>query len=107
MTNFVYLTIDQKTFTVADGSCFKAGHALLLWDNDEHNYLPDAVNYVESVIGNTITMVNEFSTDLTGNIRIKLADYDACNSDQKSRYAFVGKNTGFFDDGTKSYQIIF
>ena len=101
------IVTSQKVFSVSDGSCFKSGHALLLWDNDNHNYLPDAVNYVESVDGNIITMVNEFTSDLNGNVRIKLADYDSCSNDQKSRYAFVGFNTGFFNDGTKSYQIIF
>lgn len=99
--------INQKSFTVPDASCYSVGHALVLWDTQNNDYLPDAVNYVESIEGNVLTMVNDFSTPLSTNIRLKLPDYDSSNNDQKSRYSFIGTNTGFFDDGTKSYQIIF
>ena len=99
--------IDQKTFTVPDGSCFRVGFALVLWDNLNHGYLPDEVNFIQSIEGNTITTVNEFTSLLSTDVRIKLADYHNASNDQKSRYAYIGFNTGFFDDGTKSYQIIF
>lgn len=99
--------IDQKTFTVSDASTFREGYALVLWDNETLSYLPDEVNFIQSITGNTVTMVNEFITPLMTNIRIRFADYDSSSNDQKSRYAYVGSNLGFFDDGTKSYQIIF
>lgn len=99
--------IDQRTFTVLDGSCFRVGYGLRLWDDLANDYLPDAVNFIQSIEGNTITMTNDFTTPLTNEIRIRLADYDNNSNDAKSRYAFIGSNTGFFDDGTKSYQIIF
>ena len=99
--------IDQKTFTVIDGSCFKVGFALVLWSDENTDYLPDAINYIQSIEGNTITMVNDFTTPLTTDYRVRLADYDSNSNEAKSRYAFIGSNTGFFDDGTKSYQIIF
>lgn len=99
--------IDQKTFTVLDGSCFTVGMAIVLWDDLANDYLPDAVNFIQSIEGNTITMTNDFSTPLTSSVRIRLADFDSNSNEAKSRYAFVGSNTGFFEDGSKSYQIIF
>lgn len=99
--------IDQKTFTVPDGSCYTAGMALRIFDKDTATYYPDALNYIEEVVGNTIIMANDFTTILTTNITVKMADYNSTINAQKSRYASVGDNSGTFDDDTKSYEISF
>jgi len=98
---------DQKTFEVPDGTCYKIGDCLRLWDDTAVDYLPDANNLVQSISGNIITMLNDFVTPLTVLIRVKLCDYDEASDLQKTRYAYIGENTGFFNDGSKSYQIIF
>lgn len=99
--------INQRTFEVPDGSCFNVGFALKLWNNDTNEYYPDTVNLIESIDGNVITMANDFTTILTTEIRIKMADYNSNSTQQRNRYASVGNDSGLFDDGTKSYQIIF
>lgn len=99
--------IDQKTFEVPDGSCYVAGMALRLFDKVTATYYPDVINFIEEVNGNTITMANDFTTILTTNITVKMADYNSNSNVQNSRYASIGENSGKFDDDTKSYQIIF
>jgi hypothetical protein len=99
--------INQRVFTVPDGSAYRVGYALRLWDNLTNDYLPDALNFIQSINGNEITMLNDFSTPLNTDIRLKFPDYDSASNEQKARYAFIGENTGFFNDGSKSYQIIF
>lgn len=101
----------QTVFTVPDGDCYRAGDKLRLWNDTTSSYFTDPVNTVDSVSGNVITMVDAWTTTLnTTTTRIKIADYDQASDFQQGRYSFVGNNgspTGFFDDGTKSYQIAF
>jgi len=99
--------IDQKTFTVPIGDRFRKDYVLRLWDDINNTYLPDSDNIIEKVIGNTIYMKNNFTTPLTTQIRIKMAEYNKCSNEQKNRYAFVGKNGGFFNDGSKTFSILF
>jgi len=103
---FISIVTDQKTFTVPDGACYAVGYRLRLWDKETHTYYPDPVNTIESIVGNTITMVNNFLTVLTTDIKLKMSDYNETSAEQKGRYAHVGFNAGFFDDNTKSYQIL-
>ena len=101
--------IDQKTFTVPDGTHYKDGYVLRLWDNNllpNPGYTTDALNTIETISGNQITMKNNFTTTLTTSLKIKLADYLDASAEQKARYAFVCPNSGVFGDGTKGYQII-
>lgn len=104
---FISNITSQKTFDVPDGSCYKAGYAVRIFDSVGNDYLPDAVNIINNVSGNTITMVNDFTTALNTNLRLKFATYDDADADQRARYAFTGSNSGFFDDGSKNYQILF
>lgn len=104
---FLNLTItSQKVFEVPDGSCYKSGFALRLWDYANKTYYPDAVNIIQSVDGNFITMQNDWSTILSPNAVLFFADYDESNSEQRARYAYTVGNTNFFNDGSKGYQII-
>jgi hypothetical protein len=36
-----------------------------------------------------------------------MSDYDEASTAQQARYAFIGENTGLFNDGSKSYQVLF
>lgn len=98
--------IDQNTFEVPDGSCYKAGYVLKLWDYASRSYYPDPENVIESVSGNFITMSEAWTTTLTANAVLFFADYDLVNSEQKAIYAFTVNNTDFFADGSGGYQII-
>lgn len=100
----IQTVIDQKTFTVPDGTLYKAGYFLQLFDTD---YLPDAPNEIESIDGNQITMEDAFTTPLTTSLTVKFPCYDDASGIQRSKYMWIGFNTGFFADGTKSYEILF
>jgi len=104
---FLDLAIDsQFTFEVPDGSCYKVGYVLKLWDYASNAYHTDPVNTVHSINGNFITMTNAWTTPLTSNEVLFFADYDEVDADQKSRYAFIVNDTDFFTDGSKGYEII-
>ena len=104
---FLNLAItSQQSFDVPDGSIYKSGFALRLFDYASNAYYPDNVNYIQSVSGNTITMQNDFSTTLSSNAVLFFANYDECNEEQKAVYSFICDNTDFFADGSKGYQII-
>jgi hypothetical protein len=98
--------INQNTFEVPDGSCFAVGYGLLLWDNINGGYLPDPINRIVEITGNIITMEDAFLTVLDSNIKIKMTDYNETSKEQKGRYSHVGFNSGFFEDDTKSYEIL-
>jgi len=99
----------NKIFTVPDGTCYKAGDFIRLWNNAGSVYYADATQEIESVVGNVITLVGTgFTTTVdTVNTRIKLADYDEASAFQRGRYAYISPSSGFFDDGSKAYQIDF
>lgn len=108
--------VDQKTFVVTDAACLTEGDKLLLFrdgaldiegDPTAGDYLPDGIRTIELIDGNEVTIDLDFVTPLVLGDWIKLPDYDEATLDQKTKYAFIGENTGFFNDGSKSYQIIF
>jgi hypothetical protein len=107
---------DQKTFTVNDASLLRKGYVMVLFEDGPldinsnptaGSYLPDSPNVIESILGNVVTMRDAFTSPLSIGLWLKFADYDSASEEQKARYAFVGPNSGFFTDGSKTYQIIF
>jgi hypothetical protein len=98
--------IDQRTIEVPDAPCYRIGHAIRIFE-DGVGFYPDPINLIEDINGNIITLVRDFTTPLTTAIRIKLAPYLEASRDQTNRYAFIGNNGANFEDGTKSYQILF
>jgi len=107
---------DQRTFTLDDASLLRVGYVMKLFkdgplDGDGNptpgSYLPDGPNVIESIVGNTVTMRDAFSSTLQADLWLKFADYDSASEEQKARYAFIGPNTGLFTDGSKTYQVIF
>lgn len=106
-SNLITGITSQSVFTISDASAYEAGYVLKLWDELNGVYFADAANTILSIVGNTITMTNPWSTTLTTNVRIKFADYDEASDSQKALYAFISPNTGFFADGKKAYQVVF
>lgn len=98
---------DQKTFEVPDGSCYGIGFALRLWNDTSLTYYPDPLNFIEEINGNIITMVNNFTTILTTDIRLKMSSYLDTVTEQQNRNAFIGNNGDNFEDNTKPYSILF
>lgn len=107
---------NQKTFTVTDASLLKAGYVMQLFEDGPldidlnptiGSYLPDSPNVIESILGNVVTMREDFTSTLSAGLWFKFADYDHVSELQKARYAFVGPNSGTFTDGSKTYQVIF
>lgn len=108
--------LSQNSVELYDAAGYKEGFSIILFkdgDLDIDNnptigyYLPDAVNTIQSIVGNVVTFTNDFTTILEPEFWVKLSDYDEASEEQKARYAFIGSNTGFFNDGSKSYQIIY
>jgi len=94
----------QTVFDIPDSTCFEVGDKILLF-NDGVGYFPDAVNTITDITGNTITVQDPFVTTLTTSVRIKLADFDDATASQRTRFAFVSPNSGFFFNGSKAYGI--
>jgi len=111
----IVTVIDQKTITVDDAACLKVGYKiklfkdgpLVLGDPTAGSYLPDADNTITSIVGNQVTFLNDFVSVLGTDIITKMSDYDEASEDQRASYGYVGENSGFFSDGSKSYQILF
>lgn len=98
---------DQKTFTVPDGSHYKAGYLLRLWNTAANDYYADAKIEIESVVGNTVIMKSNFTTTLTTSVKIKFPSYSESSSIQTGKYAYVAPSSDIFSDGSKAYEIIF
>jgi len=96
----------QSVFEVPNGALYKAGFVLRLWDSASNAYYPDAINTIQGVVGNIITMVDPWTTILSANAILFFADYNDVNEEQQSKYAFAVGPTDLFADGSKSYQII-
>ena len=108
--------VDQSTFEVDDAACLVIGEPILLFKDGAldgfgnptaGSYLPDTINIIQSIIGNIVTVSSPYITTLSVGLWVKLPDYNEASDEQKAKYAFIGENTGFFSDGSKSYQIIF
>lgn len=105
--------INQKTFTVAAGrgACYEVGWKMALWlhlpSGYGGGYESDLVNEIESIVGDTITMKDNFASTLIANRhRIKFADYDDATQDQK-RYCFISDDGNNFADDGSTYRITF
>lgn len=97
---------DQSTFDVdaGRGSYWQAGWKVRLYDTVIGEYTSDAVNEIESIVGDTITFVDPWVTVLTTDLRLSFADYDQATTSQR-RYAFVSINNQDFARLEKQYTI--
>lgn len=101
--------INQKTITVpaGRGDCYSVGWKMVLWNEVTQSYTADPENEIVSIVGDTITFQNNFSTTLIPTThRIKFADYDLVSQDQK-RYCFISDSGLNFSDDTSTYRILF
>ncbi len=99
----------QKTVTVGAGrgDLYRKGWIMRLFSLTADDYAIDAVNEIESVVGDVITFKNNWTTVLTINeYRIKFADYDDV-TDQQKRFCFISAGSSDFTDGKPPYQITF
>ena len=98
--------IDQKTFSVTDGDCFRVGWTFRLWDTLTNTYLPDAVNEIETINTNQLVFKNDWTTALLITHELHFADFNEATPDQRAKYGFTVDDGLFFDDGSKTYKII-
>lgn len=100
---------NQRTITVGAGrgDHYRKGWKMRLFSLITDEYTADAINEIESVVGDVITFKNNWTTTLSANdYRIKFADYDDVTEQQK-RFCFVSAGTNEFGDGRPPYQITF
>lgn len=105
----ILTVVNQKTIILpaGRGDCYAVGWRMVLWNNTTKSYTADPYNEIESIVGDTITFVNNFTTTLTaGTHRIKFVDYDDATQDQK-RYCYVSDSGANFNDGASTYRILF
>ena len=98
----------QKSFTVVDGTCYNVGFVMRLMSSVSGKWktTTDSPNTIQSIVGNVVTMTNDFTTILGPTTAFVFADYDEVNEEQKAKYAFIVGDSNFFLDGSKGYQII-
>ena len=99
---------NQKIFEVPNGTCYGVGYRLLLFDNVNNIYFNDALNTIEEINGNIITMADNWVTILGANVSLYFANYDDSNGDQRAQFAYTAPDTNvFLIDNSKAYEIIF
>lgn len=99
----------QKSVTVGAGrgDLYRKGWKMRLFSLNTDDYAPDAVNEIDSVVGDVVTFKNDWTTTLVANeYRIKFADYDDVTEQQK-RFCFISDGSNDFPDGKPPYQITF
>lgn len=106
----IQTVISQKKVTIpaGRGALYSPGWKIRLWRIVDQTYMPDAINTIDTVVGDTITFLNDFTTILTGpnNYKLKFADYDDVAESQK-RYCFVSDNGANFVDGKPTYKVTY
>lgn len=101
--------LNQKTFTLpaGRGDLYSVSWVMRLFRNVPHDYTSDAPNKIASISGDTITMVDNFTTPLVpGEFKLKFADYDEVVETQKS-YCFISEQAENFSDGKPTYRITY
>lgn len=100
---------NQKTVVIGAGrgANYRKGWKLRLYDNNSRDHASTQVNEIFSVVGDTITFVDDWSTTLVASQhRIMFADYDQV-TDQQKKFCFISDDGNNFADGLKSYQVSF
>lgn len=108
-SDVLFSVISQKSITVPTGrgAYYSPGWVMKLWDIAAIGYTADLANTIESIVGDTINFVNDWTTPLfASNYRMKFADYNETTMDQH-RYCFISDNGNNFDDGSGTYRITF
>jgi hypothetical protein len=95
----------QSIFEVSDITGYAVGYKLRLWDAVNEIYCADAINTIQSINGNEITMADDWTTTLTADLRLFFANYDDCIAAQQTNFAFVSPDTNSFADLKGAYRI--
>jgi len=99
----------QKSVTIAAGrgAHYRAGWRMRLFDTNNSMYASSQVNEIESVVGDVINFVDNWSTTLVAfGFRIMFGDYDEV-SEQQKKFCFISEGSNNFNDGKVPYQITF
>jgi uncharacterized protein YozE (UPF0346 family) len=100
----------QSVLGVASGrgALYKVGWKMRLWNVSTQAYEPDAVNTIISIVSDTITFENAWTTTITvpNNFRMRFADYDDALDSQK-RFGFISLGSTNFGDGNPVYRITY
>ncbi len=106
----IITVISQKKVTLAAGrgDLYSVGWKLRLWDMFPLAYADAQINEIESISGDDITFVDNFTTTLTGpgDMKLKFANYDECAESQK-RYCFISDAGLNFGDGKPTYKVTY
>lgn len=108
-SDLVVSVISQKKITVASGrgAQYKVGWAMRLWNTLTQVYEADAVNFIESISGDTITFQNNFATTLLVTHKIRFATYDDVTESQK-RFCFLSlAGANFTADNKPTYKVTY
>jgi hypothetical protein len=100
---------NQKTVGIATGRGvhYRAGWKMRLFDKNAGDYASTQVNEIQSIVGDTITFVDNWGVTLSpNNYRILFADYDDVTEQQK-KFCFISDGTNNFPDSKPPYQVTF
>lgn len=100
---------NQKTVGIAAGRGvhYRAGWRMRLFDKNAGDYASTQVNEIQSIVGDTITFVDNWGVTLSpNNYRILFADYDNVTEQQK-KFCFISDGTNNFPDSKPPYQVTF
>ncbi len=86
------------------GEQYRVGWKMRLYDNVTRDHADTQVNEIATIVGDTITFVDPWTTTLVAtDYRIMFADYDDVTEQQK-RFCFT--SCGTFPDGKPEYNIV-
>lgn len=109
-SDLISTVVNQKTVTIpaGRGDLYSVGWRLVLWNEVTQSFESDPYNTIESIIGDTITFVNNWATILIAGTthRFKFVDYDDAVEDQK-RYCYISDSGANFGDGASTYRVTF
>jgi hypothetical protein len=99
--------VNQKTVVIPTGrgAHYRTGWKMRLYDVSQSEYDGPQVNEIQSIVGDTITFVDNWTTTLTANnYKIVFADYDDV-TDQQKKFCFISQMGNNFNDNKSTYQI--
>ena len=99
--------ISQKSVVIPTGrgAHYRIGWKMRLYDVSQREYASSQVNEIASIVGDTVTFVDDWLITLTANnYRIVFADYDNVTEQQK-KFCFISQTGNNFSDNKSTYQI--
>lgn len=100
--------IDQKTITVGAGrgENYRKYWQMKLYDNLTRDVADTQINEIDTVVGDTITFLEDWNLTLLTTHRIMFADYDDVDEQQR-RFCFISDDGNNFSDGKPAFVLSF